>query len=114
MPTLLETAEIPTCIVGTRWRGDRALAAIAGMKPGDTVQLVRDSGNPHDGYAVACHYRGLHIGYLPRQTNMPVSAALDRGAVVTAVVDAPAEVRRGHIKLDAKIRIYLGGGEPQL
>jgi hypothetical protein len=28
MPTLLETAEIPTVIVGTRWRGDRALAAI--------------------------------------------------------------------------------------
>lgn len=113
MPTLAETSEIPTVIVGTRWRGDRALAAIAGMKPGDTVQLVRESGNRHDGYAVACHYRGLHVGYIPRQANMPVAAALDRGAVVTAIVEAPAQINRGYIKHEAKLRIYLGG-EPQL
>lgn len=115
MPTLLETSEIPTVIVGTRWRGDRAIAAIAAMKPGDTVQLVRDSGNRHDAYAVACHYRGLHVGYIPRQANTPVAAALDRGAVVTAIVEAPAQiVRSGYIKTEARLRIYLGGGEPQL
>jgi len=114
MPTLLETAEIPTVIVGTRWRGDRALAAIAGMKPGETVQLVRDSGNKHDAWAVACHYRGMHVGYVPRQANMPVASALDRGAVVTAIVEAPAQIVRGYIKAEARLRIYLGGGEPQL
>jgi len=114
MPSLLETAEIPTCIVGTRWRGERALAAIAGMKPGDTVQLVRDSGNAHDAYAIACHYRGLHVGFVPRQVNRAVAAAMDRGAIVTAIIEAPAQIARGYIKTEAKLRIYLGGGEPQL
>lgn len=114
MPTLLETAEIPTCIVGTRWRGDRALAAIAGLAPGDTVQLKRDADNRHDAYAVSVHFRGLHVGYIPRQANMPVATALDRGAIVTAIVEAPAQVVRGYIKAEAKLRLYLGGAEPQL
>lgn len=114
MATLSETAEIPTCIVGTRWRGDRALAAIAGMKAGDTVQLVRELSNRHDAYAVACHYRGLHVGFIPRQCNTPVAQALDRGAIVAAIVEAPAQIARGYIKTEAKLRIYLGGGEPQL
>jgi len=114
MPTLADTAEIPTCIVGSRWRGDRALAAIAGMKPGDTVQLVRESSNRHDAYAVACHYRGMHVGYIPRQANTPVAHALDRGAIVTAIIEAPAQLNGRYIKTEAKLRIYLGGGEPQL
>jgi HIRAN domain len=114
MPSLLEIAEIPTVIVGTRWRGDRALEAIAGMKRGDTVQLVRETSNRHDAYAVACHYRSLHVGYIPRQTNTPVAQALDRGAIVTAIVEAPAQIANRYIKSEAKLRIYLGGGEPQL
>jgi hypothetical protein len=114
MPTLLETAEIPTVIVGTRWRGDRAIAAIAAMKPGDTVQLIREAANQHDAYAVACQYRGLQVGYIPRAANMPVAVAIDRGSVVTAIVESPAQVtHRGYIKAEAKLRIYLGG-EPQL
>jgi len=75
---------------------------------------VRDGANRHDAYAVACHYRGLHVGFIPREANTPVARALDRGAVVTAIVEAPASLNGKYIKAEARLRIYLGGGEPQL
>ena len=59
-------------------------------------------------------YRGLHVGFIPREANTPVARALDRGAVVTAIVEAPASLNGKYIKAEARLRIYLGGGEPQL
>ena len=106
--------EVQTVIVGTRWRGEAALSALARMKPGDAIRLEREVGNGYDYAAIACHFHGLHVGFIPRQVNAPIAQAMDAGAIATAVVEVAANVTRtGYIVKEPKIRVTVGG-EPQL
>ena len=94
-------AEITSVIVGTKFRGQEAIDAIARMQPGDTVRLEREPENKYDLNAVSCHYLGRHVGYIPKLVNPRLAAAMDRG-----------EIERGkYIKVEPKLRITLG--EPQ-
>lgn len=106
--------QIETIIVGTRWRGEAALSALARMKPGDAIRLEREVGNRHDYAAIACHFHGLHVGFIPRQVNAPIAQAMDAGAIATAVVEVAARITNaGFIVKEPKIRVTVGG-EPQL
>ena len=110
---MLNQAEVVTVIVGTRWRGEAAISALARLKPGDSVRLEREIGNRHDYAAIACHFHGLHIGYIPRQANGPIAKAMDSGSIAAAVVEEPAQINRGYIAKEPKIRVMVGG-DPQL
>ncbi len=49
------------------------------MHVGDRLELLRESGNPHDANAVAVAWRGRKLGYVPRQDNAALAWGLDRG-----------------------------------
>ena len=54
------------------------------MKPCDALTLRREPGNRHDPRAVRVEWRGVALGYLPREANYTVSQMLDRGEAVEA------------------------------
>ena len=103
------TIAIPTVVVGTSFRGPAARTAISLMRPGDDVELVREANNPHDALAVACHYRGIPVGYIPRQANQPIATALDEGRDVTCVVREPPVVRGPVIRKEPKLTVSWEG-----
>ena len=58
------------------------------MKPGDTLTLVREPGNPHDANAVRLEWKGCKLGYVPRRDNGALARQMDRGATVKARITA--------------------------
>lgn len=101
--------QLDTVIVGTGFKGQSAIEAVGMMTAGDTVRLVRDRGNRYDTNAVACHFLGIHVGFVPKVANPRLAAAMDAGAAPTAIVTTAATVdeRRGgqRVKIEPKIRI---------
>lgn len=88
-------SEIPTCIVGVRFRGQMARNVVWKMEEGSQVLLEREPDNPHDSNAVKCWFLGIHVGYIPRQANPRIAAALDADKQVTCVVTKAAEFAHG-------------------
>lgn len=78
--------QIPTCIVGARFRGLKARDAIARMAVFLSVTLERDPENPHDANAVKCLFLGVHVGFIPKQSNPRIAAALDAGRRVDCMI----------------------------
>lgn len=56
------------------------------LRQGDALQLVREPHNRYDCRAVAIHWRGCKLGYLPRVENTAVSQMLDRGQRLAASI----------------------------
>jgi len=54
------------------------------LSPGDALQLTREPDNPRDRRAVAVHWHGAKLGYIPRTDNCAVSQLLDSGQPVAA------------------------------
>ena len=98
-------AEIPCAVVGTKFRGRDAMKAIGLMKPGDPVRLDREAHNQHDSNAVAVYYLSLHVGYLPRQANPRIAAAMDAGITPAAVVEITPIVRGNWIDREPRILV---------
>ena len=64
------------------------------LKPGETVTLLRESGNKYDKRAIAAHIHDMHCGYLPREDNLVFSRLLDAGlplVCAATIIDAQAE-----------------------
>jgi hypothetical protein len=55
------------------------------IRPGDSLELVRESTNQNN-YAVAYHHRGVHLGYVPRQHHW-IARALDDGLRLAAIAE---------------------------
>ena len=51
------------------------------MKEGDLLELVREPENVYDSCAIALHWRGKKIGFIPASTNEMLSFLLDADAV---------------------------------
>lgn len=51
---------------------------------GDPLVLVREPDNPHDDRAVAVHWRGRKLGYVPRTDNCTIAQLLDCRRPVSA------------------------------
>ena len=51
------------------------------MKAGDLLELVREPGNIHDDCAIALHWQGKKIGYIPAAINEMLSYLLDAEAL---------------------------------
>lgn len=47
------------------------------MKPGDLLEMVRESNNEHDGCAIALHFNNKKIGYIPAEQNELLSRLMD-------------------------------------
>jgi hypothetical protein len=61
--------------------GPRVLHRLA---PGDALHLVREPLNAYDENAVAVHWNGAQLGYLPREHNQVVATLLDQGVPLEA------------------------------
>jgi hypothetical protein len=94
-----------TMIVGTKYRGPAAVAALARLRPGDRLRLVREPSNRHDPDAVAVYSGTTHIGYIPRGDNRDVADAIMRADSVAAVVTHGAIVEEGEIRLGPRIEV---------
>jgi hypothetical protein len=58
-----------------------------GFQRCDPVSLVREPRNPHDQRAIRIEWKGLHIGYVPRNQNRILSRMLDRGEPLMAHIN---------------------------
>lgn len=96
---------IPTVLVGTSFKGSVAIEAVSRMMTGSVVRLEREPENPKDALAVACHYLGMHVGYIPRQVNRRIANALDDGMVVHCTVQAPPIVKNNRIVTEPKLTV---------
>lgn len=76
------------------------------LRVGDTVELVREAQNVHDGNAVRVDWNGSVLGYLPQAQNQFVARQLDRGNALRARISALGKYRNHHRKL--AIEIYAG------
>ena len=64
------------------------------LSPGAALQLIRELDNRHDHHAVALHWHGRALGYLPRRDNVVIAQLLDRQQPLRAEIlslDDPAE-----------------------
>jgi hypothetical protein len=95
-----------TAIIGTRHYGPLAVAALARLRPGDPVRLVREN-HPRDPNAIAVFTtHGQMLGYIPRERNIALAEALDRDpACLVAVIANQAIVEKGEVKFAAQIEI---------
>lgn len=58
----------------------------ATISAGDSIQLCRQPENRHDSRAIAVVYDNRQVGWVPRDVNQDLAAALDRGDKLRAVV----------------------------
>lgn len=74
---------------------------------GAPLALRREPHNPHDVRAVATHYAGQRIGYVPRMKNTAVSQLMDHrqklAACVVALSRDPDPWQRVRIAIDLRV-----------
>ena len=73
------------------FRYAEAAAVMPSLQPGDALELLRESDNPHDSNAVRVEWRGRKLGYVPRRENAAVAWGLDRGTPLRARISKLAE-----------------------
>jgi single-stranded-DNA-specific exonuclease len=66
-----------TKVVGVTFEGRQDL--IAGLVPGQELELVREPANAHDPNAIAVHYGRLHIGYVKKAIAARIAPNIDAG-----------------------------------
>lgn len=76
-PALADGEIMRECIAGYQYYNGVALEP--GMRVDDALALVREQDNPRDPAAVAIHWEGNHIGYVPRCANADIARRLDAG-----------------------------------
>lgn len=69
-------------LVGTKYRGREAMEMLASLPVGTALVLKRDPANAHDPQCVEVWARGVHIGFLKKEQNGPVSARMDAAEAV--------------------------------
>jgi hypothetical protein len=68
------------------------------------LEVVREANNQFDPFAVALHFQGVKIGYVPRDKNEVIARLLDAGKTFFAVIQASD--REGKwLKLDVRVFI---------
>ena len=73
------------------------------LRIGDSLELARESANPHDANAIAVMWRGRKLGYVPRRDNATLAWGLDRGerlrARISRLAPHPNPARRIEIEV---------------
>lgn len=83
-PTLVDLLEC--AIAGFQYHAGEILWP--NLATGDELTLVREPDNRHDTHAVAIHWRGQRIGYIPRLANRALARRLDAGLPTGAAISA--------------------------
>jgi hypothetical protein len=65
---------------------DRRRYAYEKIRPGESIELVRERSGQRDNHAVAFRHRGFHLGYVPKRHDW-VASAIDEGRRLFAIVD---------------------------
>ena len=73
------------------------------LQLGDTVRLMRDPSNPHDGSAIGVHWQGHMLGYVPRRANGTLSWALDRGDPLRARISRIEQRRARRLEIEVYV-----------
>jgi hypothetical protein len=73
------------------FRYAEAASVMPMLRPGDTLELVREADNVHDPNAVRVEWGGRKLGYVPRRQNAALAWGLDRGTPMRARVSRLAE-----------------------
>ena len=68
-----------------------AAAVMPMLRPGESLELVREADNSHDTNAVRVEWHGRKLGYVPRRQNAAIAWGLDRGTPMRARVSRLAE-----------------------
>jgi HIRAN domain len=71
-------------IVATKHCGEGAPAALAALKQGDALSLVREPTNAVDPNAIQVWANGMHIGYLPGKKNADLARKMDQTGSMAA------------------------------
>lgn len=103
-PRALEVQDSP--LAGFQYHAGERLWT--GLAEGQPLDLVREPDNRHDRRAVAIHWRGQRLGYLPAFENTAVAQMLDRGLPLQAGILALAESSNPWRRV--RVRVWLGGG----
>ncbi len=78
------------------------------MRSGDLLVLRREPDNAHDTVAVALHWGGYKIGYLPRTDNLVIANMLDQGAPIFARISRKRRSARPWERLGARVVLAYG------
>jgi single-stranded-DNA-specific exonuclease len=72
-----ERESFPTKVMGVSFEGRQDL--VAGLVPGQELELKRQPDNPHDANAIAVHFGILHLGFLRKQIAKHLAPLIDGG-----------------------------------
>lgn len=82
------------------YEGPEALAA---LRAGERLALVREPDNPYDANAVRVEWRGRKLGYVPRRENAAVARHLDRGTALEARIASLRENRNHTVRIEFEV-----------
>jgi single-stranded-DNA-specific exonuclease len=98
-----DAAEFNTKIVGVTFEGRQDV--IAGLAPGNRLELQRRPENPYDPNAIAVCYGDLQLGFLRREIALRIAPQIDAGERYTALVLDVTGGRDGkHIGTNIRVR----------
>jgi hypothetical protein len=75
------------------------------LRVGQSLTLVRESENPHDGQAIRVEWQGHKLGYVPQADNVDLARLMDNGASVEARITKLEKSRRPNNRV--RFEIYL-------
>ncbi|SRR5258707_9631088 len=96
---------VDTVIVGIRFRGPEAIRRCCRVMPDEAVTLIAEPGNRYDTNAVQVRIGGLFCGYVPKETNPDIAAALRDKKPIHARITHPGKERQGFLYAEPKIRV---------
>ena len=88
---------------------------LAECRPGDLLELVRQPDNPHDPLAVAIFTASdTCVGYLGRDRAAWIAPKIDRGYLVSAIVERVKGINLPDATLGLVLRVNLDGEQPEV
>lgn len=81
--------------------------AVSKCVEGQSLELVRDAGNPHDRNAIQVFASGDHIGFVPRDINAGFATYLDAGGDIDGEIEAVVGGTPDKPTMGIVFRLYL-------
>ncbi len=104
--TIGDAESFNTKIAGVSFEGRQDV--VAGLAPGDPLDLVREPENAHDASAIAVRYGRLHLGYLNRKMAAKLAPNIDAGDRYRATVAHITGGGERHVGVNIRVRRERG------
>lgn len=79
---------------------------------GQSVELMREPANPYDANAIAVHWHGEHIGYVPKLANRALARRLDQQLPTVAAIASLQRHYDPWQRVNIHIRAPVGEASP--